>query len=101
METEIKVRKPKPIKYFGFAKQVNAYTNRQYKWMSSYPKEGSKIIITWFPNNNGEKNAYIGMSGIVEDLDIINAVFVLKCEGCSLICHGDFNYINLPLNSTK
>ena len=95
MASEIKIRKPKAIKFFGFAKQYNAYTNRLYKWMYSLPENGTKIKITWFPSNNGEKNAYIGWEGIVENLNRIEGTFSINSGTAILICKGDFNYIKL------
>lgn len=90
----IKVRKPKLIKYFGFAERYSRYCKRQYKHISSLPKNGDKIKIVWFPDNRGVTNAYIGMSGIVENMKI-DGNFCLNCGDCKLICSGDFDYIRL------
>ena len=88
---EILCKKPKTIKYF--ADIYEKYTNRFSKWRSLLPKNGDKIQITWFPDNRGVTNAYIGMQGIVEDMNTKCGTFVLNCGTCILICHGDFKYI--------
>jgi hypothetical protein len=93
MNTEIKCRKPKTIKWFGIANLYERYTNRYYKWRSLLPSNGDKIKITWFPDNRGVTNAYIGMEGIVESMNKTEGTFVLNCESSKLICHGNFNYI--------
>ena len=92
---EIKVRKPKPILFYGFAKVYERYTNRFYKWMQKLPNEGDRIRITWFPDNNGVTNAYIGFEGIVKQLNKIEGAFIIDSGNSILVCHGDFNYIYL------
>lgn len=91
----IKVRKPKPIKFFGIGKAYDRYSNRWYKWMQTLPNDGDIIQITWFPNNRGVKNAYIGWQGVVEKMDKIQGTFCVNSGNAILICHGDFDYIKL------
>ena len=88
MNTEIKCRKPRPIKFYGIANLYERYTNRFYKWRSLLPKNGDRIKITWLPDNRGVKNAYIGMDGVVENVDTINGNFDLNCGTSILICSG-------------
>jgi hypothetical protein len=95
MNIEIKCRKPKPIKFYGIANIYERYTNRYYKWRTLLPKNGDRIKITWFPDNRGIKNAYIGMEGVVENMNTIEGNFSLNCGTSILICHGDFDYIKL------
>lgn len=96
---EIKVRKPHPPKCFGIAALYERYTNRFYKWRSLLPDNGDKIKLTWLPaaiNAPMAKNAYIGMSGIVCDMDKIEGTFTLNCETSRLVClRGSFNYEKL------
>ena len=92
---EIKVRKPKPIKLFGIGKVYDIYTNRWYKWMQLLPQEGDKIKITWFPDNRGVTNAYIGWEGVVETMNKVEGTFALNSGNAILACSGDFNYIRL------
>jgi len=99
METEIKVKKPKVIKFFGIATAYQRYTNRWWKWKLLMPKNGDKIKITWLPScrnvPNGTPNPYIGMEGVVENMTI-DGDFYLNCETCGLVCTGeDFSYIKL------
>lgn len=95
-EQEIKVRKPNPPKCFGIANIYERYTNAFYKWRSLLPNNGDEIRITWLPKNNGIVNAYIGMEGIVENIDKINGTFSLNCETSILICGmGNFNYTKI------
>lgn len=93
METEIKVRKPNPPKFFGIANLYERYTNRFYKWRQTLPSNGDRIKITWFPDNRGVTNAYIGMEGIVESMNDIEGNFALNCGTSILVCGGNFNYI--------
>ncbi len=87
---EIKVRKPKQ----GFWGILNRnYRKRLELWRTTFPNDGDKIKITWFPDNRGEPNAYIGMQGVVENMNKIEGTFVLNCGNSKLICHGNFNYI--------
>jgi hypothetical protein len=95
MSEEIKVRKPKTIKCFGIANLYERYTNRWYKWRSLLPSNGDKIKITWFPDNRGVTNAYIGMEGMVEDMNNTEGSFALNCGTSILICNGNFNYIKI------
>lgn len=87
---EIIVRKPKFKKFFGFI------LTRQYKWESLLPDNGDRIKLTWLPNpinNPTEKNAYIGMEGVVCDMNKIDGTFSLMCDTCRLVClNGTFNY---------
>ena len=92
---EIKVRKPKPIKFFGIGKTYDRYTNRWYKWMQTLPNNGDRVKITWLPDNRGVTNAYIGWEGIVENVNKVEGNFALNSGSAILICHGDFNYIKL------
>lgn len=93
MNEEIKVRKPRVINFFG-----ELYTNRWRKWEKSMPKNGDKIKITWLPScknvPNGTPNPYVGMEGIVEELNI-DGDFFLNCGTCQLVVSGaKFNYIH-------
>lgn len=92
---EIIVRKPKPIKFFGLGNSYDRYTNRWYKWMQLLPNEGDRIKITWFPDNRGVTNAYIGWEGVVENLNKTEGTFTLNSGNALLVCHGNFNYIKL------
>lgn len=97
MNNEIIVKKPRVIKFFGIAASYERYSNKQQTWIKSLPKNGDKIKLTWLPScrnvPKGTPNPYIGMEGIVENMNIYGD-FVLKCEGCSLICNSsDFRYI--------
>jgi len=91
----IKVRKPRVIKCFGFADLYERYSKRQYNYMRSLPNDGDKIKITWFPDNRGVTNAYIGIEGVVESMNKNEGSFYLNCDTCGLVCHGNFNYIKL------
>ncbi len=93
--TEIIVRKPKPIKYFGIGNAYDRYTNRWYKWRQLLPNNGDRIKITWLPDNRGITNAYIGLVGVVEDINKIEGVFILNSGNAKLLCKGNFNYIKL------
>ena len=92
---EIKCRKPKPIKFYGLTNIYERYTNRFYKWRSLLPNNGDKIKITWLPDNRGVANSYIGMVGVIENMNNIDGEFTLKCETSMLICHGNFDYIKI------
>ena len=99
MQTEIKVRKPRDIRFFGIGYLYERYYRRQAKWANSFPKNGDKIRITWLPSCRnapaGTPNPYIGMEGIVEKLTITGD-FHLNCGSCYLVCpYNDFNYIKL------
>ena len=95
MNTEIKCRKPKPIKYFGIANLYERYTNRYYKWRSLLPSNGDTIRITWMPDNRGDTNAYIGFEGRVEKMNIEECVFLINSGDAILICFGNFDYIKI------
>lgn len=63
------------------------------KAMPVYPKNGDKITLTWLPNpinNLTEKSAYIGMSGVVEDMKP-DGSFVLNTPTSILIVRNN-NY---------
>ncbi len=99
MQTEIKVRKPRTIKFFGILTQYEHYARKQTAWMKSFPKNGDTIRITWLPScRNAPRrtpNPYIGMEGIVEELTI-NGDFTLNCGTCYLVCaYTDFNYLKI------
>lgn len=93
---EIKVRKPNPPKFFGIASLYERYSNRWYKWRYSLPNNGDKIKITWLPNPinaPSETNCYIGMEGVVNDMNKNDGTFSLKTETSWLCClGGNFNY---------
>jgi hypothetical protein len=97
MEAEIKVRKPSKLRIL--AKKILGnyalYYTKEFEWQMKLPKNGDQIKITWFPDNRGATNAYIGMSGVVENMNINDGHFILNCGNCILICSGDFNYIRL------
>lgn len=95
MNIEIKVRKPRVIKCFGFADVYERCSKRQYKYRSDLPNDGDKIKITWFPDNRGVTNAYIGMQGIIESINKNEGSFALNCGTSILICSGNFNYIRI------
>jgi len=92
---EIKVRKPRVIKFFGIANIYARYSKRQDQYRHSLPLNGEKIKITWFPDNRCETNVYIGMEGIVESMNKNEGCFALNSGNSILICSGDFNYIKL------
>lgn len=89
----IKVRKPKRSKFLGLRKAYD-------KYLQNLPRDGDVIKIVWFPDNRGEKNAYIGMHGEVRFLDVVSGNFFLYCDGCILVCSGDFDYVKL-INPSK
>lgn len=80
----------------GIGNIYERFTNRWYKWRNLLPNNGEFIKITWLPNpknNPSSLNTYIGMEGFVSDMNKEDGTFVLKCDGCSLIClSGNFNY---------
>lgn len=93
---EIIVRKPNPPKFFGISALYERYSNRWYKWRALLPNNGDKIKLTWLPNpinHPHTKNAYIGMEGVVCDMDKNDGGFTLKCETNILTgIQGNFNY---------
>ncbi len=92
MNTEIKVRKPKQ----GFWGILNRnYRKKLDLWKTQFPNNGEKIKVTWFPDNRGEKNAYIGWEGVVEKMNKDEGTFCLNSGNAILICHGNFDYIKL------
>jgi len=92
MSAEIKVRKPKAIKFFGISIEYERYNKRWYKWRSTLPMNGDKIRITWLPDNKGHANAYIGIEGTVKNVNINEASFTLECD-TSMLC-GSFEKLN-------
>ena len=92
---EIIVRKPKAFKFFGLEKIYDKYTNRYDKWKQLFPNNGDHIKITWFPDNSGVTNAYIGWEGVVENVNKVNGTFDINSGNAVLVCSGDFNYIKL------
>jgi len=88
---EIKIRKPK--RHFCVLFNKN-YTEKFNLWVNSFPKNGDSIRITWFPNNRGKPNAYIGFEGIVEDVCIDG--FVINSGNSIIIVNSeDFDYIKV------
>lgn len=63
-------------------------------------QNGDRILITWFPDNRSERNAYIGMEGIVTNLKN-DGCFELNCGNCWLIV-GDnkYRYLKIYENNT-
>lgn len=92
MNAEVKCRKPMMPKFFCI---TGKFKTKFKTWQSMLPNNGDKIKITWLPDNNGVANAYIGMEGVVEDINYNTGDFVLNCETSKLICRGDFSYIKL------
>jgi hypothetical protein len=95
MNSDIKVRKPKPRKNFGISFLYQRHKTRFNEWQQTLLNNGDRIRITWFPDNNGVTNAYIGMEGIVENMNNIEGNFALNCGTSILICHGNFDYIRI------
>lgn len=62
---------------------------------SPIPNVGDHIKITWFPNNDGYKNVYIGMEGIVERVSL-DGGFILKGESRILVVSDrDYAYTHV------
>jgi hypothetical protein len=74
---------------------IHRFCSPKYAWdayRKTLPKNGNYIIITWFPDNRGETNAYIGMEGYVSEMKS-DGTFILLCKSCVLICgSGNFHY---------
>lgn len=86
MSEIIKAIKPTFIHRFCDPKHAwNAYRK-------TFPKNGDYIVITWFPDNRGETNAYIGMEGYVSEMKN-DGSFILLFKSYVLICgSGNFHY---------
>jgi hypothetical protein len=53
--------------------------------MTTKLKNGDHVLMTWFPDNRGEKNAYIGMSGVVQSFKEKDGSFILYTGNSYLI----------------
>lgn len=90
----VKVRKPRPLKYYGLAELFCRFKKRQDKFFANLPNVGENITITWLPNNNGERNAYIGFSGIVKSVCGVNGdIEVFSGSSTLIMLGGSFDYI--------
>ena len=88
---EITCIKPKPPRFFGICETYVRYKRRKDNYFASLPHNGDRIKITYLPPSRNaplEINAYIGMEGTVENMNMVTGGFDLNTGNSILIVTG-------------